>query len=99
MSGIDLTYTIINFTLGGTLFFLAVTALRDNFSSRLNVVSALLFLVAGLTPIFWSLSSVIHTRGVKALALIRHHEFERGSKQGIDTLHHQKWIHAQIRGV
>lgn len=59
MSGIDLTYTIINFTLGGTLFFLAVTALRDNFFSRLNVVSALLFLVAGLTPIFWSLSSVI----------------------------------------
>lgn len=59
MSGIELTYTVINFTLGGALFFLAVTALRDNFSSRLNVVSALLFLVAGIAPVFWSLSSVI----------------------------------------
>lgn len=59
MSAFDLTATVINFALGGALFFLAVTVLRDSFSSRLNRVSGALFLFAGLAPIFWALGSLI----------------------------------------
>lgn len=59
MSNYELTFTIINFSLGGALFFLAITAIREDFSNLLNRITGLLFLLAALPAIFWSLSSVI----------------------------------------
>ncbi len=59
MSGLDLTVTILSFALGATLLFLATTALRDNFSNKLNRITALVFFFAGLAPIFQALGSAI----------------------------------------
>ncbi len=59
MSGFELTVTIFSFALGATLLFLAVTVLRDNFSSKLNRISAVVFFFAGLAPIFEALGSAI----------------------------------------
>ncbi len=59
MSGFELTVTIFSFALGATLLFLAATALRDNFSNKLNRISALVFFFAGLAPIFDALGSAI----------------------------------------
>ena len=59
MTTTDLTFTILNFALGGSLFFLAVTVLRDNFGDQLNRVSGALFFFSGLALVFWALGSVI----------------------------------------
>ncbi len=59
MTSLDLTLTIITFALGGTLFFLALTIWRDNFSATLNRVTGAMLLFAGLAPVFWALGSVV----------------------------------------
>jgi serine phosphatase RsbU (regulator of sigma subunit) len=59
VSGFELIVTIFSFALGATLLFLAATALRDNFSNKLNRISAVVFFFAGLAPIFDALGSAI----------------------------------------
>lgn len=56
---LELAQTVLYFLLGGFLIFLAITVVRDNFSSRLNRVTGAMLGFAGLGPIFVALGGII----------------------------------------
>ncbi|HVP07153.1 MAG TPA: GAF domain-containing SpoIIE family protein phosphatase [Candidatus Acidoferrum sp.] len=56
---LDLLKTLLYFTTGGFLVFLAITVTRDNFVNRLNRVTGAMLLFAGLGPICLALGSII----------------------------------------
>jgi serine phosphatase RsbU (regulator of sigma subunit) len=56
---LDLLTTLLYFSTGGFLVFLAITVTRDNFDNRINRVTGAMLFFAGLGPIFMALGSIV----------------------------------------